>query len=107
MSNPNDEAADAVTRCLLETKGVTTTALRTQVRDAAKARILGQSTPALDAPIDDLVRAIVDRPTSADIASLAKAGQVEDAILELVLSAAQGKGEGRLERGMAVLRRKS
>jgi hypothetical protein len=103
MKNLNQEAAAAVSRSIIETPGDTSSALRTKLLETAKALVLRREAEQLPAPLDQLVRSIVERPMAANIPDLAKAGHSEDAIFELLLSAAQGKAEGRLEHGLRVL----
>lgn len=88
--------------------GVTTTALREQVRAYAQRLSLDPSADPLDVP-PELV-AYVRKVTfhaykvlDEDILSLQKAGYSDDALFEITLSVSMGTARARLERGLHTL----
>jgi len=93
---------------VLESDGATAPGLRRLV-EARTAALGGR--PRADRPdvppefvslVDKIARQ-AHRVTDDDITALRHAGHSEDAIFELVVSAALGAGLGRLERGLAAL----
>ena len=84
-----------------------------ELRRAVLARALGAPgedippippiPPALAAYVDKVARHAY-RVTDEDLAALQRAGNSDDALFELTVSAALGAALGRLERGLAALR---
>jgi alkylhydroperoxidase family enzyme len=83
-------------RTVLESKGVTTTALR---RAAAER---GELPDAIGGYVT-LLHEHADRIGDADIAALQKAGYDDDAIFEITVAAAVGAASHRCARALAVL----
>ena len=84
-----------------------------ELRRAALARALGAPgedippiPPALAAYVDKVARHAYE-VTDEDVAALQRAGNSDDALFELTVSAALGAALGRLERGLAALRESS
>jgi hypothetical protein len=97
------DMAYAIGQALLKAPGDTPRDLREEVVAAARAVARGETPRELPSPLADLVRAMVSRPTDADLKSVLDAGHSEDAVLELALAAAYGRGVARLELGLAAL----
>lgn len=95
--------ADALRTSILETPGDTDPALRRAVR-ARAAGEPGAAVPGELAPLVDRIARHAHQVTGEDLAALQRAGYSEDAIFEVVLSAALGASRKRLERGLAALR---
>ena len=81
-----------------------------ELRRAALARALGAPgedippiPPALAAYVDKVARHAYE-VTDEDVGALQRAGNSDDALFELTVSAALGAALGRLERGLAALR---
>lgn len=98
---------------VLEGAGVTNVAIRSaaEARAAAFGGRPRSGDPAARAPVPEPAGAFVDkvarhayRVTDQDVEALRSAGYSEDAIFELMVSAALGAGCGRLERGMSALK---
>jgi alkylhydroperoxidase family enzyme len=95
--------ADAVRSSILETPGDTDPALRRAVKARAAAEP-GDPLPAELVPLVDKIARHAYRVTGEDLAAVQQAGYSEDALFEVVLSAALGASRRRLERGLAALR---
>lgn len=110
----SDRYAHLVTRvhaAVLDGRAVTTPGMRRAAE--MRAAVLGgrPAAGASQAGLPGEVTAFVDKiarraveVSQEDVDGLRRAGYSEDAIFELVASAALGAGLGRLERGMAALR---
>lgn len=108
MGDPNGRYA-ALTRRLVDsvltTRGHTSSELRRAVL-ARAARPGGPAdgvAPALAAYVDK-VALHAYKVTDGDVAALQRAGNSDDALFEVTVSAALGAALGRLERGLAALR---
>ncbi|GHO84820.1 hypothetical protein [Dictyobacter formicarum] len=88
--------------------GVTSTALREQVRDYAQRLSLDASADPLNVP-PELVAYVRNvtfhayKVLDEDILSLQKAGYSDDALFEITLSVTMGTARARLERGLNAL----
>lgn len=107
------ELVDRVRQAVLGPSGATAIGVRAAVeaRAAASGGRTDTTGRAAAEPVPEEVRAFVDkvarhayRVTDADVEALRSAGHSEDAVFELIVSAALGAGCGRLERGLAALR---
>lgn len=110
----SDRYADLVTRvraAVLDGAGVTTPGVRqaAEMRAAALGGRAAAGRPAAALPaevtafVDKIARRAIE-VSQEDVDGLRRAGYSEDAVFELVASAALGAGLGRLERGLAALR---
>ncbi len=106
--------ARALTEAALGGPGETAPELRRAIAADAAIRSGRDSSAAVDEPPSlalpvplaaylDKIRRHAYRITDADVAALRAIGYSEDAIFELTLAAAVGAGQGRLERGLAVI----
>lgn len=93
-----DEHVTRVTHAVLDSAGVTSTAIRW----AAFHRRF-DDLPAALRPYVDLVARHAYRVTDEDVAALKQAGYSEDAIFEITAAAALGAAVVRLERGLIAL----
>ena len=97
---------------VIQTPGDTTKGLRQEVEARAEASISSATPPATSTAIPPLVAAYVDtvsrhayKVTDEQVNALREAGHSQDAIFEITVAAAVGAAAGRLERGLALLRR--
>ncbi len=109
MPDRYSELVERLKTAVLNTRGVTDSALRRAIETRAAIAGGRPASPAPSLPADveryvDLVARHAYRVTDADVQSLKQAGYPEDAIFEITASAAVGAGVGRLEAGMRVLR---
>lgn len=105
-----DQLVAGVRAAVLEGPGATPTGLRQAVAARAGGPEAGASRAAGVREVDEELRPLVDKVagrayevTDADIATLRQAGYDEDAVFEVVVSAALGAGTARLRRGLAAL----
>ena len=73
-------------------------------RDPAAGRASGEGVPAPLADYVDKVARHAYQLTDEDLGALQRAGNADDALFEVTVSAALGAALGRLERGLAALR---
>ena len=112
-NNRYDQLVRRVREAVLGGDGATAASIRAAA-EAKAARFggrPGQPDAAAAEPLPEPVGAFVEkvalhayRVTDGDVEALRSAGHSEDAVFELVVSAALGAGCGRLERGLAALR---
>lgn len=103
-----DARLAALKRAVLESPGALEAGKRGEICDAARRLALEQPTePALDAPADGLVRAVVTAPREANVAGALAAGTSEDAVFEIVIAAALGAALARAEAGLTALGHRS
>jgi hypothetical protein len=110
MSDRYEQYIARLRTAVLRGSGVTAPRLR-QAVEARAALIGGRPTGQADGELPPEVLRFVDKiarqafdVSDEDVNGLRRAGYSEDAIFEVIASAALGAGLGRLERGLAALR---
>lgn len=105
-----DELVARVRAAVLEGPGATPAGLRQAIAARAIGPEAAASRAAAVREVDEELRPLVDKVagrayevTDTDIASLRQAGYGEDAVFEVVVSAALGAGTARLRRGLEAL----
>jgi alkylhydroperoxidase family enzyme len=117
MADPGGRYAAYTMRlvdCVLASPGDTPSALRRAVlaraarlgggRDPAAGPASSEGVPAALAAYVDKVARHAYKVTDEDLGALQRAGNSDDALFEVTVSAALGAALGRLERGLAALR---
>jgi hypothetical protein len=110
MAEKHAELLNGVARTVLSAPGETDPALRRAI-SARTAALGGSPVEPSQPPVPSELSALVEKigrhaykVTDEDIAQLKAAGFSEDALFEIVVSAAMGAGLARYERGMKALR---
>ncbi|MDX1673313.1 MAG: hypothetical protein R3314_00820 [Longimicrobiales bacterium] len=102
---PRDELVERVRAAVLEGPGATPAALRHEI-DARAAAPAAVGAPDVPSELRELVDKVALRAyavTDEDIAELQRAGYTDDAIFEVIASAAVGAGTARLRQGLEAL----
>ena len=103
---PMSSHADAIETAVLTVAGHTDRALREAILAGAGAACgLGESAdlPADLAPLLDKIWRNAYKVVDRDIAALRAAGHADDALFEVIVSAAAGAGLARLRRGLELM----
>ena len=97
MSRSLDEMVKSLQETVLTAPGQSNADQRREIFDAVFADTLDAKRPHLPARTERMVSAMVSAPASADLDGLLASGLSEDAVFEIVMTAAVAAGAARLE----------